>query len=63
MWMDGTAFGHGMGVWDGVSVLKKHREVWDASMALLREIDPNYHCTSIGFNKNFKVRLVVGPQS
>ena len=23
-------------------------------MALLREIDPTYHCTSIGFNKNFK---------
>ena len=52
-----------MGVWDGVSVLKKHREVWDASMALLREIDPNYHCTSIGFNKNFKVRWSTGCES
>lgn len=48
------AFKHGMGVWDGASVLKKHREVWEASMALLKEIDPDYHCTSIGFNKNFK---------
>ena len=48
------AFKHGMGVWDGVSVLKKHKEVWDASMELLRSIDPDYHCTSIGFNKNFK---------
>jgi hypothetical protein len=40
-------------VWDGASVRKKHKSVWDTAMALLRSCDPNFHCTSIGFNKNF----------
>ncbi|KAK3257993.1 hypothetical protein CYMTET_32943 [Cymbomonas tetramitiformis] len=48
------AFRPHMGMWNGLSVKKRHKEVWDAAIALLRSVDPEYHCTSIGFNKNFR---------
>lgn len=48
------AFRPGLGVWDGASVKKKHREIWDAAIEMLRSVDPEFNCTSIGFNKNFK---------
>merc|ERR1712083_1212153 len=48
------AFRPGLGVWDGSSVKKKHMDVWNAAMDMLRSFDKDFHCTSIGFNKNFK---------
>ena len=48
------AFKDSVGFWDGGKVVRKHRELYDACMALLHAIDPNFHATSIGFNKNFR---------
>jgi len=48
------AFKQGMGVWDGASVRKKHKEIWEAAVKLMRAIDPDFPLTSIGFNKNFR---------
>merc|ERR1711974_148180 len=48
------AFRPGLGVWSGASVKKKHRDIWDAAIDMLRSFDSSFHCTSIGFNKNFR---------
>ena len=48
------AFKAGMGVWDAASVVKKHKQLWDAASALIQAVDPNYHWTSVQFNKNFR---------
>eukprot|EP00971_Amphidinium_carterae_P176656 3502348-Amphidinium_carterae.1 len=48
------AFRPGLGVWDGASVKRKYREIWEAAIGVLTSIDSTFHCTSIGFNKNFK---------
>merc|ERR1712232_220156 len=44
------AFRHGFGVWDGASIRKKHKEIWDAATQMLRSFDSTFHFTSIGFN-------------
>ena len=48
------AFKEGHGVWDAASVIKKHRELWEAASALIHAIDPTYPWTSVLFNKNFR---------
>ena len=47
------AFKPGMGVWEGQSVTKRHRELWEAAGALIHAVDPSYPWTSVQFNKNF----------
>ena len=45
------------GSWSAASIAAKHRDLWGTASELIREIDPNYHWTSIAFNRNFRGSL------
>jgi hypothetical protein len=47
------AFKEGYGMWDGLTVIKKHKALWDAAAALVKSADPSYQYTSVQFNRNF----------
>ena len=49
-----SAFADGMGVWDGASVTRRHAELWKAACELIRSVCPDYHWTSVQFNRNFR---------
>lgn len=49
-----SAFADGMGVWDGASVTRRHAELWQAACELIRSVCPDYHWTSVQFNRNFR---------
>ncbi|KAG8467709.1 hypothetical protein KFE25_006761 [Diacronema lutheri] len=48
------AFREGVGLQRGEAARKRHSALWAAAIALLREVDPDYVPTSIGFNRNFR---------
>jgi hypothetical protein len=48
-----TAYQDGMGVWDGASVARKHGALWAAASELIAAVCPEYHWTTVSFNKNF----------
>ena len=44
-------------MWNGDTVIKRHKRLWDAAAALVASVDPSYPWTSVQFNRNFRGAL------